>query len=862
MPSFCGRLLQAAFAVATMVAFSSPTRANPLPMEPFIMGGRIVPAAAVPVDMVSENLRVSFVRPRRLPKGAPTPFEAEVTATYVLRADAKCRVPVIFPVYGAASTLRFRVNGNGIAARTVPDLAVYDAYEATWRATVDAAVRAEPAMRRWLAEARPKVPERPASPDDARARLGVADEFWPVNARARQWWDARGAAHADRLAWSLANYLLNDWPDYSLTGDDYPSAPKVSAREKQLAREQSRRVRLWAERDLAVALDPRSPDPVALWANPEALPAQEPLSLALGTLDLRPGENEYVVTYRQPAGFSNRTCADAERAPLGSTQVPRFDYILRTARFWRSFGTLNVEVRLPDDSRWAECTLKGAAAHLNGPNPRITYAGTGVPSGNLRVLFFPCATTPLEHADALGGVPTVTLKARWDTVVTSPGCAHAAPAVDAETVVAASGAEAVICDRRTGREQRRLELPGEAQSVLLLRDRVLFVLDRSCTGAGRAGYRHPGAACYDRRSGRELWSTTVLGSEPGSGHGTRLVAAGGMAVGWSGQLGFALSLADGRIRWQIPLACRVLALSPEALAGHRAGLVFLAGQAQDARSTDPGIVRAVRLGTGEKVWEQQVPAVPLGLVSDGSRLLVALTGTGSGVPLLSLRPSNGRIIGRSEIAGQRYLSRVCAMFIRGGRLILATDMDVSAYRLQGLAREWRCEYGGQAQGDPAVSDGVVYASAAGRPMAIALSSGKAVWRCDDTSLSGPLAAEGREIFMLQSLGGLLAARELPSASAGSSPSPAAATPLAGTPPVDLPDVIRNGRRGGAPDNADAGPSHTAAAADQRLDHPLTNAAADPGRSRPPFRSRLGAAVGVLGIVALYVLVWRSRTSLG
>jgi hypothetical protein len=264
-------------------------------------------------------------------------YVAEVGVTYGLVADRGSTVPVVFPIVGGAQDVRFRLGDTLLPVRLVRDTEVFAAYERDWERAIDRAIRGEPSLR-WFGD-----------------RVGLGD----------------GAE-------SLVTYKLKNWQ-------------ATYGERAEGRRDLVRWTELWSKRTLAVALDPQVPDPVALWEDVPVKwrrlqypPPQEPAFVfAVAELPLAPGANRLDVHFTQPLSVRNRT----ERATgKYAGQSHAFEFILRTARFWRTFGDLQVEVRLPREAGHVEVTPRTATVSgLLGR--RVVLRTSGVPEGNLRVEF-------------------------------------------------------------------------------------------------------------------------------------------------------------------------------------------------------------------------------------------------------------------------------------------------------------------------------------------------------------------------------------------------------------------------------------------------------------------------------------------
>ncbi|MBI2301357.1 MAG: PQQ-binding-like beta-propeller repeat protein, partial [Armatimonadetes bacterium] len=570
--------------------------ADPLQIEHPAFGGQVVPARAVPVDMVSEVLEATMVprpAPTKATLGPPTPCEARVRVEYHLRADQTLAVPILFPSFGPMEAVSIRLNEDAVAVQIRDDVVVLQPYEAAWRAVIDHAVAGDARLRSAAAEAResrrrlheqPPPPRRAGGPPRPQMDTWTFSRLMPALNR---WWRARGVPEkeAQALSWSLAHHVLDDWPELAV----WPTHGVAEAKRV------SDRIRLWSERRLATHLDAKTPDPVALWQGLEPNPELQPMSFVAGSLRLRQGDNTLLVEYRQPVSTVNRPAPPSPKRYGSHIQLPQFGFILRTARYWRSFGQFSVDLRLPAGTRWAECSLPGAAVQTRADPPRVSYRGTGLPAENLTVVFGAEAPGPVPTAPerrGAGSAPTVKLSVLWEVTVTrGSGFGHAVPVVDAEHVVAGAGREGVILQRASGRLLRRFSTDDDVAS-LLLDGGSLFVGGNVWARNGkREGISV--VACYDVVTGQRRWRTELPAQEEVSG-GPKLRKLGQLVLGSAGAV-FALAATDGAVRWQQPFATTGVALSPEAAAGRPDGLAYVAGRPgrqrfRNGRPCDPGCV--------------------------------------------------------------------------------------------------------------------------------------------------------------------------------------------------------------------------------------------------------------------------------
>ncbi|MBM3477281.1 MAG: hypothetical protein FJX75_28775 [Armatimonadetes bacterium] len=392
--------------VALAIAcFCLPTsgRSDPVPVEELWCGGRLVPAKAVPVDMASESLRAEIrpvpVRYHGRTDGIGAIYTAEVTVEYEFTSDRQLNVPVVFPIVGGAQDVGFVLGGQALPVRLVRDIEVFAAYERDWERIIDRAVQPDARLRAVAERAQRERAEllRRYPPDKV---VGGADAAWDAYLHST-------GVELERLAGSLklgdgtgllVTYLLDDWK--GTYGNYEERLPGLT-----------RWMELWAKRTLAVTFDPRAPDPTALW---ESVPVtwmglryytlDAPyMTFAMAELPLKQGTNRLLVSFRQPLSIENRS----DRATgKYAGQSHRFEFILRTARFWRSFGRLEAEVLLPRGARMVE--TRPPEARIGGFLPkRIRLAAEGLPAENLSVEFadFAWQAEKVSLVDTLGVPP-------------------------------------------------------------------------------------------------------------------------------------------------------------------------------------------------------------------------------------------------------------------------------------------------------------------------------------------------------------------------------------------------------------------------------------------------------------------------
>ncbi len=389
---------------AACVFMSGGGRGDPVPSAELWSGGRLVPVEAMPVDMASEELQ-AVIRPvpaqyRNRMDGIDGLYVAEVAVRYELTADEPLEVPVVFPIIGGAKDVAFALAGKPVRVRMVRDVDVFAAYERDWESVIDRAIAGEPGLRALAARARRGKAELLRRYGRGGAG-GVAAEAW-------NGYDLTTGAALTRRAESLGlgmgtdslvTYLLDEWDD--LYGGHAEERPGLA-----------RWGELWTKRTLAAALDPHVPDPVALWETVPVSwmrlrypPPQTPAFVfAVAELPLAAGGNHFDVRFVQPLSVTLRS------DPVTSEYAGwshAFRFILRTARFWRSFGDLSAEVSLPRAAR--EVVMRPSGWQRTGLlGQTVRYRQQGLPRENLSVDFAAFAWRPQddELAGALGVPPS------------------------------------------------------------------------------------------------------------------------------------------------------------------------------------------------------------------------------------------------------------------------------------------------------------------------------------------------------------------------------------------------------------------------------------------------------------------------
>jgi outer membrane protein assembly factor BamB len=791
-----------------------------------------MPARAVPVDMTDEQMRVVLKPLTGLRQFASQPGDpyslcvAEVAVDYNLKADGRTNVPILFPISGGAAGLDFRVNGSAVRTHLVWDVDILRAYEQPWRSTIDGLVRSDAGLqqvvddaRRVMAQARADLKTRRERPSQSPSGTRMPEptlETGGLSSRVQGQLEARlsalGVKNASDIIWGMMHYVTDDWDDTYARNSMMPgSGPGLAER-----------VRLLSERNIAVHLNPQSPDPIALWEAPLSNPVLgTPMVFVVAQLPLREGDNSFSVRYTQPVSFVNMQRAvtlpgaggKASQVLPSGAQVCDFRFVLRTARFWRSFGTLAVQVSLPAGTRYAKCTLPGAQIALEGDAPAVTYAGSGLPDQNLSVRF--AAFEAAEQGSALSAsaagraaetsleqAPPISLRSLWQAVVTEQGhaFARALPVMDANVVVAAAGTDGVICDRKTGKIITRFTCPGEVTGLKLHGDRIFVGFTKRPT----QGYEHhdqAGIAVVDRANGSVVSQATIEGDDYRTYSTEPLPAGRRVVAGAEEGPVFALDTQTGKLAWQKPFQCGNCVLSPEAEAGHDSGLVFAAGRlprpkgAYQHAATEPnlGVVAALKLSDGSSVWERPLGYDVRGLaLSDGKLYVAAEEKRASGSFIACLRASDGTVLWRHDAEGRGGFIGPQQILPRGGKLVIVSNEGVHCYD-PATETHWVTSIHllNQHGTPPGITTDAIYVSGFQGLGKIDLHTYSGVWLYKTTGIEGPCTADGGQVFSLQSIGGLLSAWEEPVAgAAGHAPAGAASAdgtplPVYGQAPPDL-----------------------------------------------------------------------------
>ncbi len=746
-------------------------------------GGRIMPAEQVPVDMTSETLSVSMT-PVDAPDFAPRhPLcIADVSAQYKLQADRKTTVPVLFPVIGAAGEMAFEVNGKAVEPRIVRDADLFAAYSPTWRATIDAFIAGDARLSEIVRDARPEIEEQ--------RKLWEADEdrtSFGLNTRLQGQFERRlrQLGLPDDLKWRLAHYVQDDWGRYASEGGPGGS-PYTAARS-----------RMWSEREFALAIDAQSPDPVALWTPPEAaLGGFHSMLFAVAELPLRKGGNDLEVSYRQPVSFLNRVPVNVPQPHSSHYQVCQFDFILQTARFWRSFGDLECTIDLPAGTKQAQCSIPGATVTLEG-EPRVTLSTSGLPSENLSVRFagFEWSEEQPDEAETLAGAPEVTLEPVWEDVIeTRSGAAFArmAPLIDGDRLIVGFADSVVVYDVNTGRSLAEFTIEGDATDAAVIGDRLLIGFQaRDHHGKGMVG-----VAAVDLDSKTVTWSQQ---SQP-IGHSSppaRLLKCGPTVVVWGERASvMAVDPDSGELLWELPFAARGAATDGKKL--------YVCGSPNDSNGDHEDSTRsrviALDPRSGEHLWETPVGYWALGMCVDGPRLLAVATPTRADrSELVSVRASDGAVEWRREISAVST-NHVHHMMQAGpARLTIVDDRAVSNWTIEGTPREnWRIRPRYQISAFSRVHDGVICVPSADGLSSVDLASGEVHWFAPDfKARSDVYAAADGVVAVSELMGGSVVVFEPTSGtrvesaeapSVGAAPSDLArrvlAVPAAGWPPAE------------------------------------------------------------------------------
>ncbi len=828
---------------------TSPLTADPLPMPMHWMGGRLVPARAVPVDMTGENLvvhlawhqpaRASGKAPERGYNAAEQYFaRADVEVTYTLRADARLTVPIVFPVVNEAQGVQFELNGQTVATKTTSDVKLYPAYERAWRATIDRYVSADRALAALRGEAQKgrsaSAQPAPGQPPD---RYGTR-AFMAIYSRVSRRLGELRRPDAERLSWALTHYLLDDWDALGQRSAGVDMAPDSGARRK-----------LTAERTLALAFDPQTPDPAALWCEadagqPTSSSGLEQFSFISADLALRRGDNQLRVRYGQPVSFINARYempAGRDGRVASHKQASVFEFILRTARFWRSFGSLSTTVHLPPGTVYAACSMRGASVALGGRPPTVTCRSQGLPDHNLAVTFADFKVLPgAEPEDPSqarpGTPPSSTLKALWDRTLPSGRLFHAVPAVD-DTTVAVGGPGAVtLCERASGRVTKTIQVPGQAEGLLLEQDVIYAGLDLGYRNASQPAL---GVVCLDRHSGATRWSQSVAAAV-GQAYPVRLARANEAIMVWADRgPALAVDAAGGKPLWRQEGEFRAATVAPDGSTAYLAGVAKArreAASSDDRRFGALAELLAVDMRTGETRWHSPAGFEGTALALWGDRIVMIGTDARYKDPYVTCLSKSGKTLWKKPLgANVGVYNTVYATRIQGDRLLVVRDAGVDAYDLQSPpAVLWHASFKYQLFAPPPMTDRLVYVPGrVGGIQSFSLETGKPAGDLRCTGADCTAAVEGHELFTLEH-SGLLTAWSLDAAGSAQSPlTPASATGTGwpGVPPADLASALLGGTRSSA-----------------------LQALALPPSSSSPLAHRLRyAGVALLGVIAIVVI---------
>ncbi len=756
-----------------------------------------MPATAVPVDMADEKLTVElkWLRPTSQATDGPAAFsEARVQVAYTLHADGGVDVPIVFPVIGPAQDVRFILNGAEVRTVNRTDIDLYTAYEKTWTRAIDEFVGQDEGLAKLRAEARSEAARsaRPPAATAQASRMKLDAErldsgaFGRICGRVDRRLAQLRMPWSGAMAWALTHYLLDDWERLGLASIP---APEGDVRRRELG----------AERALALAIDPKLPDPVALWtadaagAAPLGYPVQ-PATFISAKLDLKTGDNTFTVHYRQPVSFANyeyKQTGNGEDSGPSHKQASVFEFVLRTARFWRSFGDLTVTINLPPGTVYAEANLPGSTVELEEPGPTVTCTARGLPEQNLAVTFADFQLIPgSEHSftddsGAREAGKLMQLEALWDLAVPGDRFHGTRPAADDRIVVAGGENGATVVDAATGRVLKTLPVTGEVKRALILPDRI--VLGYSLRGKG---YAKPSvsAACFDRRTYSPLWTQSIEGTDY-QGYEPQPLAADGAIVLWANRgPAFAVAPEDGKLLWQRTGCFRGVTLSADGKVAYLSG--NLAKEHQESRRLEGDArVLAVDVRTGKTLWDTPTGYESLLPAVWGNRLLVPGLAARHKDPFVAcLDRSSGKTVWRKPLADNTYgYNEVLAARVLGDRLLLFTDGDIEARRADDpTKRLWHTLYGHQTFTPPRIIGDRAYVAATFTGLQeYDLTTGELTRQLTDTRAAFAVDIVDDRAFTLDHTG-LLTAWSLTSAGA---PPPSVERELIGVPPADLADRL-------------------------------------------------------------------------
>ncbi len=773
--------------VALLVCLTCLAHADPLPMEEMFAGGRIMPAEQVPVDMASETLNVTLTR---IPSERPdSPFEqmrglciADVSAEYALQADEDMTVPVLFPVVGAAAEMAFSVNGKPVEPRIVRDADIFAAYSPAWRRTIDGFIAGDKRLSEIVSDAQPAIEKarKLREEDHRRSSSGLYSRLsGQFGRRLRQ------LGLPEDLNWELARYVQDDWDKYLEDGPGPGGTPYAAAR-----------IRMWSERELALAIDPESPDPLALWMPPPTS-MFTPLVFAMAELPLEAGNNSLEVSYRQPVSFRNREPANPPKRDFVKShgQVSQFDFILQTARFWRSFGDLQCTIDLPGDTVQAECNLSGAEVDLSG-DPRVRLITSGLPDENLRVDFAVFEWKEAEgEPEAPEDVPEIALDVAWEDVVETDGERRAfgrmSPLIAGDRLFAGYAEHVIVYDLESGEREAEFGIGGEPSEVVLEGERLLIAYEARI---GRRGVDHAlGLAMADLASKSLQWAlhdTSECNGAPGG-----VLIADETAVGW-GVRGpvLAADLDSGEKLWEMEFAARGAVTDGER--------VYVCGSADtssgDHADAKRSSVIALDARSGERLWETPVGYWALEVALDGSRLLAISTKTrASDTQMVALRADDGDVLWRHALSRSVSSNGVHQIIPFGDGVTVIDDQGISHWTLGPPPREaWRLQSKYQMLESPRVQNGHACMLMEAGLARVDLASGAIEWTAPQFEHRGPFfAGVGERVAKVERMNGAVVCFE---AATDGAEEPRE-VPLAGAVPEDVRETLSSAPAAGWPE---------------------------------------------------------------
>ena len=796
-----GRFTSAAALISAITALAaSLCAANPVPLPEHWMAGRPIPAEAVPVDLVSEKL-VAHISSYRLPEerepSARLHFaRADVSITYTLRSEADVDIPIVFPITEQPEDVVFELNDEAVRAETIADTRMYATCEDRWVAAIEKYIDGDPVLAGLRDEAMAmRDPHPPANQAEADARMQRhLKRHLLIKSRAERRFDELGVPDAQTLGSWLSDYLLDDWHTrVYLVRDIDPDAT-------------AEHLRLSATRDLAVAFDANAPDPTALWSGADAgkrrpSAMHQRWFLISAVLRLHAGDNRFIVRYKQPVSFGNagyELPEGARRPESDVMQASIFEFILRTARFWRSMGGLDVTIHLPRGTVYADCNLPDATISLTGDDPTVTCTTAGVPDANLSVVFadFKVLSDPRDWMAAFRrerpGAPKAVLNAIWDRPLKGEGSHNTVPVADEKIVVTGSNdGFLTVCDRAHGNVIHEIEAGGAVGGVVILPDALLVGLETH----SRGWKRELGLARFDRTTGERIWAQSVVSLDH-HGHDVRPVDAGPVVLGCAvGGPVLAVDAADGGLLWEKPGAFSGIALSPDGLTAYLAGVTAerLEATPRDARASAAlAELMAVDVTTGEVMWRRPCGHSCSAPALWGDKLVVMGRHERLARPFLAcVLSADGETLWEMAQPGEvGGFNSIQATMVRGDRLLVMHDKGIDVYDLEHNGkRAARVHYDFYLSIPPAVAGQRAYVPLSlGGMQVFDLDTGEMLHELICARAGCTALVDGDELFTLE-WSGLLTkwspeARPL-------QPAPAVAeTGWSGTPPGDLPEVLR------------------------------------------------------------------------